>query len=238
MKAFTTILAAVSLTGVALLFSAEHIVLAQPAKGARSAFERTRENMQNRFKDVRLTDDPDVNFTELMIASYEEMIFLAKTQLEYGADRQLRQSAQQISDEQQKAIEELKQWQVRRRQADYKAQPDQPAPGSGPLDQKRSPVRIIQSQSATPPASPSAQSPLASSATLPLVSATVEEVDLASGKLTMEHDAIPNLNMDGMTMPWRVQDPAMLRQIKKGDKIKFTADRVNGQPVVIKIQKR
>ena len=48
----------------------------------------------------------------------------------------MRQLAQKILDEQQKQIAEVKEWQVRSRQADYKAQPDQPPPGSGLLDQK------------------------------------------------------------------------------------------------------
>jgi hypothetical protein len=40
-----------------------------------------------------------------------------------------------------------------------------------------------------------------------------------------------NLDMDeeGMTMVFRVQDPSALKQVKIGDKVKFAADRVNGQ---------
>ena len=38
-------------------------------------------------------------------------------------------------------------------------------------------------------------------------------------------------------MVFRVQDPAMLKGVKVGDKVKFEADRVNGQITVIKIQK-
>jgi Cu/Ag efflux protein CusF len=40
-----------------------------------------------------------------------------------------------------------------------------------------------------------------------------------------------------MTMAFKAQDPAMLKQVKTGDKIKFEADRVNGQITVTKIQK-
>ncbi|MBI4273514.1 MAG: copper-binding protein [Rhizobiales bacterium] len=42
---------------------------------------------------------------------------------------------------------------------------------------------------------------------------------------------------DGMTMVFRVQDPAMTKAIKAGDKIKFDADKVNGQFTVTKIEK-
>jgi Cu/Ag efflux protein CusF len=40
-----------------------------------------------------------------------------------------------------------------------------------------------------------------------------------------------------MTMVFRVQDPAMLKQVKVGDKVQFEADRVNGQITVTRIQK-
>lgn len=236
---FTTILAAVAVLGTASIASLErHLstAQAQPAKGAAPAFERVREVMNNRFKDMKLVGDPDKDFAAILIAHHEDLIFLAKTQLEYGGDRQLRQLAQKILDEEQKQISELKEWQVRSRQADYKAQPDQPPPGSGPLDQRAPSGQTAQSQPA--PAQPAQAQPApAPSASLPLVSGTIENVDAAQGKVTIEHKAIPNLNMDGMTMVFRAQDPGMLKQVKKGDKVQFTADRVNGQLTVTKIQK-
>ena len=39
------------------------------------------------------------------------------------------------------------------------------------------------------------------------------------------------------TMVFRANDPAMLKAVKAGDKVKFEADRVNGQFTVMKIQK-
>jgi Cu/Ag efflux protein CusF len=72
---------------------------------------------------------------------------------------------------------------------------------------------------------------------LPMVSGTVEKVDAAAGKITIDHGPIPNLNMDSMTMVFRAQDPAMLKNVKPRDKVRFTADRVNGQITVTKIQR-
>ena len=71
----------------------------------------------------------------------------------------------------------------------------------------------------------------------PLVSGTVKKVDAAQGKLTVDHGPIKNLDMDAMTMVFRAGDPGMLKTVKAGDKIKFTAERVNGQITVTKIQK-
>ena len=69
------------------------------------------------------------------------------------------------------------------------------------------------------------------------VSGTVTKVDEPQDKLTINHGPIKNLDMDAMTMVFRAGDAAMLKGLKAGDKIKFDADRVNGQITVIKLQK-
>ena len=69
------------------------------------------------------------------------------------------------------------------------------------------------------------------------VSGTVTKVDEPQGKLTINHGAIKNLDMDAMTMVFRAGDPAMLKGLKAGTKIKFDADRVNGQITVTKLEK-
>lgn len=70
-----------------------------------------------------------------------------------------------------------------------------------------------------------------------LVDGQVTKIDAAQGKITLRHAPIKSLDMDSMTMVFRVQDPAMLKGVKVGDKVKFEADRVNGQITVTKIQK-
>ena len=70
------------------------------------------------------------------------------------------------------------------------------------------------------------------------VQGEVRKIDEAAGKVTLKHGPIKNLGMDvGMTMVFRVADPAMLKQVKVGDKVKFDADKVNGQFTVTKIEK-
>jgi Cu/Ag efflux protein CusF len=56
----------------------------------------------------------------------------------------------------------------------------------------------------------------------------VRKVDQDQGKLTLRHGPIRNLDMPGMTMVFRVADPAMLEGLKDGDKVRFSADRLNG----------
>lgn len=72
---------------------------------------------------------------------------------------------------------------------------------------------------------------------LPTVSGTVEKVDTAQSKITIDHGPIKNLDMEAMTMVFRAQDPALLKGVKAGDKVQFTADRVNGQISVTSIKK-
>ncbi|MDR5751347.1 MULTISPECIES: copper-binding protein [unclassified Caballeronia] len=66
----------------------------------------------------------------------------------------------------------------------------------------------------------------------------VKKVDTASGKLTIKHGPLENLGMDGMTMAFKVRDPAMLSQVMVGDKIDFVAEEVNGALTVTKLQKQ
>jgi len=65
----------------------------------------------------------------------------------------------------------------------------------------------------------------------------VRKIDPGAGKITLKHGPIKNLDMDSMTMVFRVADPAMLNGLKPGDRVKFAADRVNGQITIIKVEK-
>lgn len=78
---------------------------------------------------------------------------------------------------------------------------------------------------------------LASAAQAQSINGTVKKIDDAQGKLTIDHGPIKNLDMEAMSMVFRAADPAMLKGLKAGDKIKFDADRVNGQITVTKLQK-
>lgn len=64
----------------------------------------------------------------------------------------------------------------------------------------------------------------------------VRKIDKAQGKLTLRHGPLENLSMPAMTMVFKVADPKMLDALKEGDKVKFTADKVNGAFTVMAIQ--
>jgi Cu/Ag efflux protein CusF len=65
----------------------------------------------------------------------------------------------------------------------------------------------------------------------------VTRIDQKQGKITLKHGPIRNLDMEGMTRVFAVGDPAVLKTVKVGDKVKFEADRVNGRITVIRIEK-
>lgn len=69
------------------------------------------------------------------------------------------------------------------------------------------------------------------------VKGEIKKIDKAQGKVTVKHGPIKNLDMDDMTMVFRVKDPKMLDAVAVGDKVDFEADRVNGQLTIIKIEK-
>ena len=71
-----------------------------------------------------------------------------------------------------------------------------------------------------------------------LVDGVVTKVDESASKITIKHGPLKKFDMDdGMTMVFRAGDPAMLKAVKAGDKVKFVPERINGQFTVTKIQK-
>lgn len=63
----------------------------------------------------------------------------------------------------------------------------------------------------------------------------IRKVDKDSGKLTIKHGPIPSMDMPPMTMVYRVKDPAMLDQVKPGDKVKFEMEKIGGQYTVTRL---
>jgi Cu/Ag efflux protein CusF len=64
----------------------------------------------------------------------------------------------------------------------------------------------------------------------------VRKIDKDARKITIKHGEIKNLSMPGMTMVFQVKDPALLDQVKQGEKVRFHAEQVNGALVVTRIE--
>lgn len=63
----------------------------------------------------------------------------------------------------------------------------------------------------------------------------VRKVDKDAGKLTIKHGEIKSLEMPPMTMVYRVKDPSMLDQVKAGDRVRFSAQKIGGAFTVTRI---
>jgi Cu(I)/Ag(I) efflux system periplasmic protein CusF len=64
----------------------------------------------------------------------------------------------------------------------------------------------------------------------------IRKVDKDAAKLTIRHGELKNLDMPPMTMVFRVKDKALLDKVATGDKIRFTAEKVDGALTVTALE--
>src|SRR6266700_6453280 len=70
------------------------------------------------------------------------------------------------------------------------------------------------------------------------INGEVKKIDEGAGKITLKHGPAKGLGMDEpMTMVYRVKDPALLKQVKVGDKVTFEAEEAAAGYTVTKMQK-
>jgi Cu(I)/Ag(I) efflux system periplasmic protein CusF len=88
-------------------------------------------------------------------------------------------------------------------------------------------------------AAPAVAQTAAAAAGTPIADMTegeIRKVSKESGKLTIKHGEIKNLDMPPMTMVFTAKDPAMLDKLAVGDKVRFVAIDEDGKMVVTEIQ--
>lgn len=64
----------------------------------------------------------------------------------------------------------------------------------------------------------------------------VKKVEATSGKVTVQHEPLLNLDMPAMTMIFRVGDAAILARLSEGNEIEFVAERVNGKLMITQLK--
>jgi Cu(I)/Ag(I) efflux system protein CusF len=92
-------------------------------------------------------------------------------------------------------------------------------------------------QPAVGPAPVAEASPDATATAVDLTDGEVRKVDREAATITLKHGDIRNLDMPGMTMVFKISDPALLDKVKAGDRVRFTAEKVNGAIAVTRIEK-
>jgi Cu/Ag efflux protein CusF len=68
------------------------------------------------------------------------------------------------------------------------------------------------------------------------VDGEVRRVDKATGKITLRHGELKQLDMPPMTMVFEVSDKAMLDSVKAGDKVKFKVISKDGKMIVTEMK--
>lgn len=66
----------------------------------------------------------------------------------------------------------------------------------------------------------------------------VRKLQPAQAKVTLAHGEIKELGMPAMTMAYRARPPSLLDGLTVGDRVEFTAEKVDGQYVVTAIRKK
>ena len=77
----------------------------------------------------------------------------------------------------------------------------------------------------------------ASCAQTAMTNGEVTKLDKPGGRITLKHGEIKNLDMPPMTMNFRVADPRLLDGVVVGDRVRFVAERVNGQFTITTLSK-
>jgi len=68
-------------------------------------------------------------------------------------------------------------------------------------------------------------------------SGEVTKVDKAGGRIEIKHGGIKSLDMPPMRMTFRAREPRLLEGLAVGDKVRFTAEKIDGQFMVTSIGK-
>jgi Cu(I)/Ag(I) efflux system protein CusF len=69
-----------------------------------------------------------------------------------------------------------------------------------------------------------------------MIKGELRRIDTENRKLTIKHEAIPDVDMAAMTMAFRVADSISIDKLKAGDKIRFSLGKVEGKWTVVAIE--
>ncbi|MBN9373594.1 copper-binding protein [Hydrogenophaga sp.] len=76
----------------------------------------------------------------------------------------------------------------------------------------------------------------ASQQEMPMTDGEVRRVDQETGKITIKHGEIKNLDMPPMTMVFTATDKSLLSNVNAGDKVQFTVKNEKGQMLITSLK--
>lgn len=69
-----------------------------------------------------------------------------------------------------------------------------------------------------------------------LAEGTVKKIDAPTQRVMLAHGRIESIGMMPMTMMFKVKDPAMLKPLKEGDKVRFQVADIGGSYTITHIE--
>lgn len=69
-----------------------------------------------------------------------------------------------------------------------------------------------------------------------LAEGEVRRIQKETNRITLRHGEIKSLDMPPMSMVFQVKDPALLDQVKVGDKVRFVAEKAGNNYFVTRIE--
>ncbi|MBI4985733.1 MAG: copper-binding protein [Rhodocyclales bacterium] len=76
----------------------------------------------------------------------------------------------------------------------------------------------------------------AATAPAALTTGVIKKIGKSGSEVTLAHGPIENLGMTAMTMAFKVKERKLLAALKVGDKVRFFADYIGGELVVVRIE--
>ena len=86
------------------------LMITYPANEEWSALQQSMQKMHNGMSSIRSSSDSDADFVSLMLVHHQAALDMAKIELLYGKDAQIRRLAQEIVTDQQSEIELMNVW--------------------------------------------------------------------------------------------------------------------------------
>jgi Cu(I)/Ag(I) efflux system periplasmic protein CusF len=65
----------------------------------------------------------------------------------------------------------------------------------------------------------------------------VLKVDRATERITLKHNGVKNLELPAMTLAFHVRNPQWLEGLASGDRVRFSAERIDGQTTITALSK-
>ncbi|MEW6293280.1 MAG: copper-binding protein [Pseudomonadota bacterium] len=69
-----------------------------------------------------------------------------------------------------------------------------------------------------------------------LAEGTIKKIDAPTQRVMLAHGRIDSIGMMPMTMMFKVKDPAMLKPLKEGDKVRFQVADIGGSYTITHIE--